>query len=301
VTDRLDTRGELANMLTSFLSIGVEQRGAGVSFENPVKLPDEISDVPNALAHALADKGRLLMGGIAGEEYSTAPPFPGDEGVKSVTCRTPQRRVIGRDPSGEKSPDLIWFLHLSGIFAWQQHDLNAKRLPCSARGAVAGDDVVRCDGSRRLVFIAKVQRHMTGRLIEPEQLRSQFDVDTIVGRGVYAQSGFDRRLSEDHGGGVTKRVGLGNHIDPTYQLSPGAKMLRGRKRCDIGQYALCGANIIQQAKDFVVDRYRARFIVDIALTVDGQRSNLPVAEQTGRDGACGAVTDHHNPEIASLF
>src|SRR3954463_9909044 len=76
VTDRLDPGGELANMLASFLGIGVEQPGAGLPFENPVKLPDQISDIANALAHALADKGGLLMCGIAGEEYSAAPPFP---------------------------------------------------------------------------------------------------------------------------------------------------------------------------------------------------------------------------------
>ena len=106
VTDRLDPGGELAHMLASFLAIGVEQPGAGLPVENPVELPDEISDVANALAHALADKGRLLMRGIAGEEYAAAPPFPGDERVKPVARRTPQRGVIRRDPSGEKPPDL---------------------------------------------------------------------------------------------------------------------------------------------------------------------------------------------------
>src|SRR6266852_5131503 len=90
VTDRLDPGGELANMLKSFLTIGVEEPGAGLPFENPVKLPDKISDIPNALAHALADKGGLLMCGIAREEYATPPPFPGDKRMKPVARSTPQ-------------------------------------------------------------------------------------------------------------------------------------------------------------------------------------------------------------------
>src|SRR5450432_3577155 len=144
-----------------------------------------------------------------------------------------------------------------------------------------------------------MQRHLIRRLIETEQLRSQFDVDAVVGRSVRAQGGLDRRLREDHAGGVTKWIGLGNHIDPTYQLAPGAKMLRGWKRGDIGLYALGGAEVVQQAKDLMVDRDRARLVVDIALTVDGQRSDIAVPEQAGRDGAGGAVTDHDNAVIAA--
>src|SRR5438034_9707409 len=65
------------------------------------------------------------MRGIAGEEYSTAPPLLGDERVKPVARGTPQRRVIRRDPLREKPPDLRRFFHLTGIFARQQHDLEA--------------------------------------------------------------------------------------------------------------------------------------------------------------------------------
>ena len=115
VTDRLDPGGELANMLASLLAIGVEQRGAGLPFENAIELPDQISDIANALAHALADEGRLLMRGIAGEEYAAAPPFPGDERVKPVARRTPQCGVIRRDPSGERSRQTCsGFFHLRG-------------------------------------------------------------------------------------------------------------------------------------------------------------------------------------------
>ena len=142
---------------------------------------------------------------------------------------------------------------------------------------------------------------MVRRLIETDQLRSQFDVDAVIGRGVLAQGRLDRRLRENHAGGVTKRIRLGHHIDSTYQLAPGAKMLGGGKRRDIGQHALCGAEIIQQAKDLMVDRDRARLVVDVALTVDGQRSDILVAEQAGRDDACRAVTDHDNPVIALVL
>ena len=36
------------------------------------------------------------------------------------------------------------------------------------------------------------------------------------------------------------------------------------------QDALSGAEVIQQAKDFVIDRDRARLVVDVALAVDRQ-------------------------------
>ena len=142
---------------------------------------------------------------------------------------------------------------------------------------------------------------MIRRLIKTDQLRSQFDVDAVIGRGVRAQGGLDRRLREDHAGRVTKWVRLGNHIDATYQLAPRAKMLRGGKRCDIGQHALRGAEVIQQAKDLMVDRDRAGLVVDVALTIYGQRSDMPVPEQAGRDDSRWAVTDYDNPVIAAVL
>ena len=128
-------------------------------------------------------------------------------------------------------------------------------------------------------------------MIETEQFGAQFDVDAAIGRSVRAQRRLDRRLREHHGGGVTKRIRLGNHIDPADQLALGAKMLRGGKWCDIGFYAFGGAEIIQQAKDLVVDRDRARLVVDVALAVDRKRADISVAEQARRDDAGGAVTD----------
>jgi hypothetical protein len=50
----------------------------------------------------------------------------------------------------------------------------------------------------------------------------------------------------------------------------------------------------------MVDRDRTRLVVDIALTVNGQSSDTLVSEQAGRDGACGAVTDHDNFKIAAV-
>ena len=52
--------------------------------------------------------------------------------------------------------------------------------------------------------------------------------------GIFAARRLDRRLREHHAGCVAKRIGFWDHIDPAYQLALCAKMLRGRKRCDIG-------------------------------------------------------------------
>ena len=177
--------------------------------------------------------------------------------------------------------------HEPGLVEHEILEGNAERLPRCAGGAVAGDDIVGGDGTRRALIVAQMQRHMVRRLIETDQLRSQFDLDAVIGRGVRAQGRLDRRLRKDHGGRVTERIGFRDHIDAADQLALGAKMLRGRKRRDVGHYALGGAEIIQQAQDFMVDRDRARLVVDIALTVDGKRPDIFVAEQAGRDDAVG--------------
>ena len=53
----------------------------------------------------------------------------------------------------------------------------------------------------------------------------------------------------------------------------------------MGQHALCGAEVIQQAKDLVVERDRPRLVVDVALAVDRQDFDIFFAEQAGRDDA----------------
>ena len=128
-----------------------------------------------------------------------------------------------------------------------------------------------------------MQRHMIGRLLETDQLRSEFDFHARIRRGMRAQGGLDRRLREHHARRVPKRIRLGHHVDSAYQLALGAKMLGGGKRRDKGQHALGGAEVIQQAQDLMVDRDRTRLVVDIALTINGQRSNTLVPEQAGRD------------------
>ena len=76
-----------------------------MSLENPVELPDEIADIANALAHALADEGRLLVRGIAREEDAAAPPFSRDQRMKPVARGAPELGVVRRDPAREQPPD----------------------------------------------------------------------------------------------------------------------------------------------------------------------------------------------------
>ena len=95
-----------------------------------------------------------------------------------------------------------------GLVEHEVFEGDAKRLPRCARGAVAGDDVVGRDGTRRALVVAQMQRHMIRRLIETKQLCSQFDFDAVIGRRVRAQGRLDRRLREDHARRVTKRIGL---------------------------------------------------------------------------------------------
>ncbi len=72
---------------------------------------------------------------------------------------------------------------------------------------------------------AQMQRHTIGRLLEAEQFGAQLDLDAIIGRGMFAQGSFDRRLREHHAGRVAERIGLRDHVDPADQLPFGAEML----------------------------------------------------------------------------
>ncbi len=125
MADRLDARGELAHMGAALHAVAVEQRVTGLSAQHPVELPDEIGDVADALAHALADERRLLMGGVARQEHPAASPVPCDQRMKAIARRSPQRGVIRREPWRQQPPDLIRLLHRARIFVRQQHDLEA--------------------------------------------------------------------------------------------------------------------------------------------------------------------------------
>ena len=76
-----------------------------------------------------------------------------------------------------------------------------------------------------------------------------------------------------------------------------AEMLRGGKRRDMRQDAISDAEIIQQAKNFVVDRDRARLVIHVAVPIDRKRADAVLAEQAGRYGARRAKSHNHDLEI----
>jgi len=112
-------------MSAALLLIGVEQCITGLSTQDARELPGEIGDIANALAHALTDERRLLVGGVSGEEDAPRAPFAGDQGMKAIARRPPQRRILRREPARQQLPDLFGLLHRARILTRQQHDLKA--------------------------------------------------------------------------------------------------------------------------------------------------------------------------------
>ncbi|MEO8524346.1 MAG: hypothetical protein ABI460_06475, partial [Caldimonas sp.] len=78
-TNALDALRELTHVRTAFTAVGIQQGIARSSFVHCHDLPRQVGDVPHALAQALAEKGRLLMRRIAGDEDAADAPAFGHE------------------------------------------------------------------------------------------------------------------------------------------------------------------------------------------------------------------------------
>lgn len=89
-------------MQTTLLAIGVEQRIGRVTLQHRPQLPGEIDGIANALAHALADKWRLLVRSIASNKDTAFAPLSCDQRIKAIARLTqswPSSGVIHRDNS----------------------------------------------------------------------------------------------------------------------------------------------------------------------------------------------------------
>ena len=114
-----------------------------------------------------------------------------------------------------------------GLVEHEVFECDAERLSHSARGTVAGNHVVCRDGTRRPACRRADATSLGSirRSIETEQFGPQFDVTAFIRPRMLEQLGLAQAAAEAQARSVTKRIGLRNHIDPAYQLTPGAKML----------------------------------------------------------------------------
>ena len=106
-----------------------------------------------------------------------------------------------------------------------------------------------------------------------------------------AEGGFDGRLGEDHGGGVTLGVGLGGHGDAADELAFDAEVVGCGEGGDVREDFVGNAQVLEEAKDLVVDGDGARLFVNGGSAFHGKHFKAGLAQKAGEDGAGGAETD----------
>eukprot|EP01022_Parablepharisma_sp_SALTPOND_P011067 TRINITY_DN1458_c0_g1_i1.p2 TRINITY_DN1458_c0_g1~~TRINITY_DN1458_c0_g1_i1.p2 ORF type:complete len:758 (+),score=206.27 TRINITY_DN1458_c0_g1_i1:4238-6511(+) len=122
-SDLLDAACQRTHMCSAFLAIRIQQAGIGSVGHDQLQLPDQIGDIANALAHALAQERRLLVGSIAGDEDAAAVPLLGHQRVEAIAGLAPERGIFRRDPALEHAPGAFFRGHIFRIIAFQQRDL----------------------------------------------------------------------------------------------------------------------------------------------------------------------------------
>jgi len=162
---------------------------------------------------------------------------------------------------------------------------DAELLAHGAGSAVAGDDVVGRDLARGAVLACQHDGGGVRVLADVDQGRAELDRHGRKAGDIVAHHLLDRRLREHHARRVAERVGLTDHVDAPDQLALGAEMLRCRKRRDVAAHLLGDAEIVEQPHDLMIERDRARLVVDLAGAVDRERRDAVAAEQARRDGA----------------
>jgi len=123
---------ELADMRLAFALIGVEQAGIGDAVDDVGQLPGKIGGIADAGAHALAEEGRGLVRGIAGEQQPATAPLLRNDGMKGVDCGALEFGVLRRDPARQQLPDLCGLGDVVRILLGKNSDL-----PAPARAGAA--------------------------------------------------------------------------------------------------------------------------------------------------------------------
>jgi len=75
---------------------------------------------------------------------------------------------------------------------------------------------------------------------------------------------------------------------------PPCKMLRGRKRRDVQQHTFSDADVVKEAKDFVIDGDRPRPVIDVTHAIKREGADFVLSEQGRRDCARSPEADNRN-------
>src|SRR5690554_4640739 len=91
-------------MAPAFFAVAVEQAVRRAAAQDGLEFPAEIHHVAHALAHALPQERRLLMGGVSSNEHAVLAPGGGNQRVETIAGLSPELAFVGRDPRREQSP-----------------------------------------------------------------------------------------------------------------------------------------------------------------------------------------------------
>ena len=83
-------------MRLAFALVGVQKRLIGDASTNEVELPDEVGDVADAGAEALAEQRGRLVSGVSGEKDVAAAPLLRDAAPEGVDRLPVRSELVGR-------------------------------------------------------------------------------------------------------------------------------------------------------------------------------------------------------------
>ena len=133
----LDAGGELAHVGAAFLAVTGQQclrcralhtapyLSVCLTLQHRFQLPGQIGGIADALAHALAQKRRLLVGGVARNKNPAKLPLFGHQRVKTVTGLPPQSTVLWPQPARQQLPGALWRSGSLRVFTRQQRNFPA--------------------------------------------------------------------------------------------------------------------------------------------------------------------------------
>src|SRR4051812_2529624 len=87
------------------------------------QLPAQVCDIANSLAHALAEKRRLHVRGVSGNEHATDTPPLRNQRMEAIAGLAPQLAIVRSQPALEQFPRTFRRFRVARILAAIEADL----------------------------------------------------------------------------------------------------------------------------------------------------------------------------------
>ena len=151
----------------TLLLVGVQQIRVSTA-QRQIELESHVLGVPDSRAHALAEEGRHLMGGIAGEQDASDPPGVGDQRPEGVGAHSDQFGVVWAQVAGGSVPDPLGLALLLELQLGVEHEADPLVF------VPAGDN------RRRLLRVADLHHREIDRGVELEVADHPRFTETVV-------------------------------------------------------------------------------------------------------------------------